>query len=370
METGESDTMDAPALPRPPEGAQQTGLRRSQVLLCAVTIAACVPYLLLKLLWLSGNMVGWNDTAQAGDMVHLVGNAITLVMDMLAIVIVLAFTCRWGQRVPAGLVLLPMWVATGLLVPIALGVPVGALVGAVKGSAFAADNGLDGWVYTIVYGGFTVQAVAIEAAFVLYARTRWVDVFQMRLVDLHRAATYPIQRLIAVASIFVVVPYAAMFVAWGFGVGLSPDQIIARTTAQKVAVIVTGLLSLASVAGMHLLTKRSHRHIGIHLWVPMTLAWVGASSTFAPSLYRLIGVLEGAGETGITGLGALVLLGGMLAGLLMGLGSLMLLVERHSVSETTSALTAESSHALKRLRRDSGLICGEREGTADRLHMG
>ncbi|MGI8689094.1 MAG: hypothetical protein ACR2M3_10995 [Thermomicrobiales bacterium] len=336
METGDIDTMNVSALLDRPAGAQQTGVRRSQVLLCAVTIAACVPYLLLKLLWLSGHMVGWHDTAQGGDMVHLVGNVVTLGMDLLAIVIVLVFTCRWGERIPAWLVLLPMWVATGLLAPIALGVPVGALAGAVKGSAaIAADNGLDGWVYAIVYGGFTVQAMAIEAAFVRYARARWADVFPMRLVDLQRAATYPIQRLIAVASAFVVVPYAAMFVAWGFGVGLSPDQTIARTTAQKVAVIVTGLLSLAGVAGMHLLTTRSHRHVGIHLWAPVALAWVGASSTFAPSLYRLIGVLEGAGETGITGLGALVLLGGMLAGLLMGLGSLMLLAERHAGSETT-----------------------------------
>ncbi len=99
--------------------------------------------------------------------------------------------------------------------------------------------------------------------------------------------------------------------------------------------IVTGLLSLPGMAGMHLLTKRSHRHVGIHLWAPVALAWVGASSTFAPSLYRLIGVLEGAGETGITGLGDLVLLGGMLAGLLMGLGSLMLLAERHAGSGAT-----------------------------------
>jgi len=176
----------------------------------------------------------------------------------------------------------------------------------------------------------------MAAAFLLYARTRWADVFRNRLADLHRGATYAMQRLIVVSGTLVVVPYAATFIAYGFGIGLSPDQIIARTTAQKVALIVTGLLSLAGLVGMHLLTARSLRYARMRLWVPLALAWVGASSIFASSLYRLIGVLKGAGETGITGLGDLVLLGGMLAGLLMGVAGLMLLAERQPDSTPTA----------------------------------
>jgi len=323
-------------LTRSPEGLPPAAVRRYQVLVCAVTIAACVPYLVLKVLWLSGNMIGWNDKSQAGDAVHVVGNVATVGMDLIAIGIVLAFTFRWGQQLPAWLVLLPMWVATGLLAPIALGVPAGALVGALQGSLVVQGNGLDGWVYAVVYGGFTVQAGAMAAAFLLYARTRWADVFRNRLADLHRGATYAMQRLIVVSGTLVAVPYAATFIAYGFGIGLSPDQIIARTTAQKVALIVTGLLSLAGLVGMHLLTTRSRRYARIPLWVPLALGWVGASSIFASSLYRLIGVLEGAGETGITGLGDLVLLGGMLAGLLMGVAGLMLLAERQPDSTPTA----------------------------------
>ena len=332
---------------RPLAGLPRTAVRGYRLLICAATIGACVPYLVLKVLWLSGNLVGWNDKSQAGDAVHVVGNVASAGMDLIAILIVLAFTFRWGQQLPAWLVLLPMWVATGLLAPIALGVPAGALVGAFQGSLVAQGNGLDVWVYAIVYGGFTVQAVAIVAAFVLYARSRWADVFRKRLADLHRAATYPIQRLIVQGSTLVVLLYAATFIAYGFGIGLSPDQAIARTTAQKVAMMVIGLLSLDGLVGMHLLTARSLRYARMRLWVPLALAWIGASSIFASSLYRLIGVLEGAGETGITGLGDLVLLGGMLAGLLMGVAGLMLLAEREPGTTAPAKLRDEPLGAVR-----------------------
>jgi hypothetical protein len=311
------------------------------VVVCAVAIAACVPYLALKGLWLSGDMVGWRDASQGGDAVHVVGNVASVLMDLIAIGIVLAFTCRWGRRAPVWLVLLPMWVATGLLAPIALGIPAGALVGALQGSVVASTSALDGWVYAVVYGGFTVEAIAIVASFVLYARMRWADVFSMRLRDLRRSATHPIQRLIVMGCTFPVLAYAGTFVAWGLGAGLASDQIIAQTVAQKVAVAVTGLLGLAGLAGMHLLTTPARRFANVHLSVPLALAWVGVSSMFASSLYRLVGVLAGAGETGITALGDLVLLAAVLAGLLLGVAGLMLLAERPATG--TAAADRSSS---------------------------
>jgi len=75
--------------------------------------------------------------------------------------------------VPAVLVLIPVWVGTGLLAPIALGVPLGLAAQAIAGgSPVPAHNGLHGWVYAVVYGGFAVQAVCLLTAFALYARDR------------------------------------------------------------------------------------------------------------------------------------------------------------------------------------------------------
>ena len=74
---------------------------------------------------------------------------------------------------PAVLLLIPVWVGTGLLAPIALGVPLGLAAQAIAGgSPVPAHNGLHGWVYAVVYGGFAVQAVCLLTAFALYARDR------------------------------------------------------------------------------------------------------------------------------------------------------------------------------------------------------
>lgn len=313
----------SPAAPRGPTW-------RWRLAALGVVVAACLPYLALKALWLSGDPVGWNDLAQAESGVLIVGNAVTVLMEGIAVAVALALTFGWGQRLPVWLVLLPMWVATGLLAPIALGVPAGWLASAAQGSEVAPSGALAGWVYAVVYGGFTVQAVALLVAFVLYAATRWPDVFRRRVGDMRRGATYPFQRVIARGCTVAVLPYAAMFAAWGFSTGLGPHQTIAQTSAQRVALFVVAALALVGLVGMQLLVAQSPRVARLPLCVPLAAAWVGAGATFASSLYRVVGLLVGAGETGVTELGALVLLAGTLAGLLLGVAGLMLLAEREA----------------------------------------
>ncbi len=120
-----------------------------------MTIAACVPYLTIKIAWLSGSTIGWNDTSAAQESALYVGNAITMGMDAVAVLVALAFTFRWGRRIPAWLVLTPIWVAVGLLAPIVLAVPLGSLL-QVLFSAEPLTGGdqaaLQGWVFGAVYG--------------------------------------------------------------------------------------------------------------------------------------------------------------------------------------------------------------------------
>ncbi len=116
--------------------------------------------------------------------------------------------------------------------------------------------------------------------------------------DLHRGATYPIQRLITLSCTFVVVPYAAGLVADAF---VSPG-----------------------LGAMHLLISRSHFHPGTRLRLPVALAWVGTSSTFATAPTQLILVL--ARETGTGGSREPAALERLVGGLLPGLGGVLLLV--------------------------------------------
>lgn len=130
-----------------------------------------LPYLTLKALWLTGNPVGLTDPALVSSPSMVAMNAVTVVLDLAVVALAFTLASAWGRRLPAVAVLLPAWVGTGLLVPIALvGLPAAA-VAAAAGSGDAV--GMAGWVRPMVYGGFTWQAVFLLAAFTVYARARW-----------------------------------------------------------------------------------------------------------------------------------------------------------------------------------------------------
>ncbi|OLT34685.1 hypothetical protein BJF79_33065 [Actinomadura sp. CNU-125] len=94
--------MTVTAHPLPGRAAPRRSPGRLRLAVCAATIAACVPYLTIKLAWLSGSTVGWNDTDAAQDSALYVGNLVTMLMDAAAVAVALAFTFRWGLRLPRG----------------------------------------------------------------------------------------------------------------------------------------------------------------------------------------------------------------------------------------------------------------------------
>jgi hypothetical protein len=93
--------------------AQRSG--RARFFIGYGAIACALPYLALKLVWLAGGQLGVADAAMMRDPSMVALNALTAFMDLVGIAIALAFTHQWGLRIPAWLVLPPMWVATGLL---------------------------------------------------------------------------------------------------------------------------------------------------------------------------------------------------------------------------------------------------------------
>ncbi|MFA1539342.1 hypothetical protein [Actinomadura monticuli] len=325
------------ALPR----ARPGGPGPLRLAVCAATIAACVPYLTIKIAWLSGSTAGWNDAAAARDSALYVGNAITMGMDAVAVPVALAFTFRWGRRIPAWLVLAPIWVAVGLLAPIVLAVPLGTLLQALFSTEplTGGEGPVQGWVYGVVYTGFTVQGLGLLAAFVLYARERWADVFTVRTRDVPKGATQPLQLLMArTAGVFAAV-FAAAHLFWAFGgtAGLRGDELAHRTVTQQLADGVWGVLALAGAAALLAIVRRRGRPE--RLLVPLAAAWVGAAATFAWSLYSLLVTLAQPGflASGTTAAANLTALGGLLAGMLMGVAGAVLLTERQSARPTASS---------------------------------
>lgn len=200
----------------------------------AVAIASCLPYITLKILWIAGNRTGIPDGSTLLDqrVRTALANGASVVLDAAVVVLALLLTRPWGRRVPAWLLVLPMWVAAGLLAPIMIGYPLQLAASVGDGSRPAPSNSepfLDAWVFGVVYSGVILQGLSLGALFVRYARRRWGHLWQGVVGDLPTTAA--IRATVAAGSLPALLP-AVMHLLWAAGAttGLSADRIDSRST--------------------------------------------------------------------------------------------------------------------------------------------
>ncbi len=214
---------------------------RRRLVVCAATVLACAPYLALKIAWLAGSSVGIRSGAAGAEMHderYVVGNLVTGGMELVAIGLLLALTFPWGRRVPGWVLAVPVWVAAGLLAPIALGLPVGLVLQAVAGGApSSGDDGLEGWVYAVVYGGFVLQAVGVLTAFGWHARERWPGWWRARRLRASPAT---------VVAAGVVVGFGLLHLVWAVAGDAAAAPEGFETVAQRTYLAATGVLVLAA----------------------------------------------------------------------------------------------------------------------------
>ncbi|MDT0444859.1 hypothetical protein [Streptomyces johnsoniae] len=262
--------------------------RDARPFLGGLAIAACVPYLTLKIAWLAGSHVGIPEGSELrtpeGEDGLFAANAMTAVMDALVIVLVLALTRAWGRRLPAWLLITPLWVATGLLAPILVGFPSMALIEAFSGSPAGSGQDeifLDPWVFTAVYTGFGVQALALGGLFTLYVRDRFGHLLSGRLAALAPAATAAAQRAGAGAAVLVLAFPAGMNALWlaGGTAGLSKSERGERDALFHLTSATSVLFALAAAAGVLLLAFRPRRLGGTRVFTAVAAAWVGGAAT-------------------------------------------------------------------------------------------
>ncbi len=245
-------------------------------------VAATIPYLALKAMWLSGGTVGLNNPLFFSENPEYVfGNLLTVVMDGVAVLIALALTHGWGLRLPAWVVLFPMWVATGFLVPIVVIVP---FAPAAFGDASAGP--LRGWVYLFVYGGFAAQGLLLSTAFALYARARWGRVLASRNGDAGLKVPHFARTLPTVSAALLAAAAGLLHLAWALGaeVGL-PDAVVSDLpVAYRLTNGVYAAFAFACAAGLPMLVYGWPRRA--RLWGPLALAWAGAGSLLAWGLWQ------------------------------------------------------------------------------------
>jgi hypothetical protein len=254
-----------------------------------LTVAAMLPYLSIKTAWLLGSDVGVVQPGLMRTTPFVVGNLITAAMEVVGAVLAVALVHQWGRRLPAWVVLFPLWVAGGLLAPVTLAAPVGFLAG----NSSAADNpidGLEGWVYGVVYTGFSLQAAGLAVAFVLHVRARWGHVFRARLDAAQAPSTLQVRLIAALGGLVVPVAAARLFWAVGGPTGLASEAGPGRSTAQRALDFSTASLALAGLLGLIVLVH--HRRRAVRAWVPLAAAGLGTGAMFCSGGYQLTLVLS------------------------------------------------------------------------------
>lgn len=292
----------------------------------SVAAAAMLPYLAIKILWMAGSRVGIDDPGFGGDPAVAVLNAVTFGMDAVALVLAVAFTMSWGMRLPAWLVLVPMFVGTGLLGELVATVPLAVLL---EGPGLFDSGGpIQPWVYVLVYTGFLVQGAGLMAAFALYARDRWPAVFAAPLAFAPATPARRLHVLLARGVLPMTVLLGGTRLYWAFGGtgGLPTDSAATRTLANAIHEGYRALITIAAGLALLAIADATRR---TPLWRPLLVAWLGAGALFAWGLYGTATALTGAPVGGSTG-GAVALVRFLetLTGLAMAVQGAFLLTER------------------------------------------
>lgn len=264
-------------LPPAPVGRRRAVLR-------AAAVISCVPYVALKIAWIAGSRIGIPDGSVVLDHPGLMAaaNSVTVLMDAAVVVLALLLTQSWGRRVPAWLLALPMWVATGLLTPIVVGYPLQLTVKAFTDERSIAPSGsepfLADWVFGVVYTGFIVQGLALGTLFALYAPDRWGHLWRGTVRELPHSAVGPRLRASVVAASVLAVPAAAAHVMWAAGstVGLNQGRVDGRTTDFYILEGLYALFAVVTVAAVLILALR--RGCGASVRMPLALAWLGSGA--------------------------------------------------------------------------------------------
>jgi hypothetical protein len=243
-----------------------------------LAIVGTLPYAVLKLMWVSGSRVGITDPDFGESTSMLVANLATFALELTAILLALAFVVPFGRRIPAPLVLVPMWIGTGLLSPILLIVPLQLLTGAYETGSDTADSPIAGWVYSMVYTGFTWQALFLLAGFVLYANARWGRSLRWTapLAGWQRPSPDRRGRLLAGLAV-------AGVVAGGLALSVQAVGPFAPPVPNLVGF---ALLTAGAAAGLALLALPTS--LPWPRWLAVVLTWIGTGAMTAWSSYLLV----------------------------------------------------------------------------------
>ncbi|OIV38184.1 hypothetical protein BIV57_06990 [Mangrovactinospora gilvigrisea] len=248
-----------------------------RTVLATTAAAACAPYLALKAAWVCGFRPGV-DHLPFPHAVWVVGNAATIGMDLAAALLARALADpRRAGRLPAPLLALPMWAATGLLSMILIDVPLAAAAvpcGAPNPFAADGDGALRPWVFAVVYSGFIAQGTALIGAYALHLRDRHGALLRTPLRALPAPGRAFRPALAGTAAVLAAVGVLRLAMASGLRAGLGPAWPSELHGIMRLLVGTLGVLALLGAAGLALAAAGRGR-----LAAAAGAVWVGAGGS-------------------------------------------------------------------------------------------
>lgn len=245
---------------------------------------AVTPYLLIKVAWTFGFFI---PTEQMGDASWRAINAATAALAALGILLALAFSRPWGERLSAWLIVLPVWIGTGLLVPMLLLAPVlgpAAMTRDMEGGA------ADIWVYEQIFVIVSLVGVGIFLPLALagYAKARWPEALGGttdlgELPGHTRELQTTLGRLIAAGCIILGV--IKIYWAAGGTLGIDPAKLDNRDVWWHLLTLSTGAWALAGAWGLLVMICR---HGSRSFLPPMAAAWISSGMLFSYNLFSAI----------------------------------------------------------------------------------
>jgi hypothetical protein len=289
--------------PRAPARSERRAIGRLGMVAAWVSAVCCLPYLFLKVVWTLDIPIGISDRSMLDDGGWVAANALMAVVQLVALTVVLVLVLPAARRLPAWLLLFPVWVGTGLLFDVAVGSALLGLESTQSSGSGMDTGGIEPWVYVLVYASFAGQGVALAIAFACHVRARWGSLLGRRTGDVvmrigARARSWPEKHLAQLAQVTaglaLVTAAVAAYWAAGGSIGLSAEQEPPSSAIQlvRVAGAVTAAAGLLGLAGRWGTAKR--------FWVPAGLTWLGsgAMAAFDTFTLGLNGVFAAFGDLG------------------------------------------------------------------------
>lgn len=246
---------------------------------------AVAPYLLIKIVWTFGLFL---PTEQMGDASWRIINAVTAVLAAIGILLAMAFFRPWGERLPAWLVAIPIWIGTGLLVPMLLIAPVLGPAAMIRDQEAGAA---DFWVYEQIFVMISLFGIGIFLPLALagYAMARWPEALS-GTTDYKKLPGNTLQLQIILARIVaagcILLGVIKVFWAVGGSFGIDPATMDERDIWWHLLALSTGVWSFAGAWGILVIVSSSR---GSRWFLPpMAAAWISSGALFSNNLYSAL----------------------------------------------------------------------------------